>query len=221
MNKKSISLLIVALSLISLSLAAFAPMNVEPDELDRYGGPGNRIDTQPSNDGTCDADCTGTGENVGGNSVLQGSRNSGFSRSGSGYGLTPLSDAEAQGLALAIEEEYKARALYEYVMETFGSVSPFAEIAVSEATHVSVLIRQADKYGVDYPAYDPSIFDFPVFATVDDAYQAGIDAEIEDAALYDTLLADVTHEDIARVYTNLKTASLENHLVSFQEYLNN
>lgn len=221
MNKKSISLLVVALSLISLSLAAFAPMNAEPVELDRYGGPGNRIDTQPSNDGTCDADCTGTGENVGGNSTLLGSGNNGFSRNGSGYALTPLSDVEVQGLVFAIEEEYKARALYEYAIETFGNVAPFAEIAVSEAMHASVLIRQAEKYGVDYPAYDPSVFDFPIFTSVEDAYQAGIDAEIEDAALYDALLADVTHEDIARVYTNLQTASLSNHLVSFQDYLNN
>ena len=204
-----------------VSLAAFAPMNVEPVELDRYGGPGNGIGTQPSSDGECDADCTGTGVQVGGNSVSQSGRSSGFSRTGGGYNLAPLSEAEAEGLVLAIEEEYKARALYEYAMDMFGNVSPFAEIVLSEDNHASVLIRQADKYGVEYPAYDSSVFDFPVFSTLDEAYQAGIDVETADAALYDTLMADVTHSDLARVYTNLRAASLNNHLVSFQDYIEN
>jgi hypothetical protein len=139
---------------------------------------------------------------------------------GGGRSIVPLSEEEAAGLVEAIEEEYLARALYESIMDTFGEVSPFAEIAFSESKHADTLIRQAEKYGVDVPAYDPESFDLPIFETLDAAYQAGVDAEIADAALYDQLLLDVTHDDLVRVYTNLQRASLENHLVSFQAYLN-
>ncbi|MEE4193766.1 MAG: DUF2202 domain-containing protein [Anaerolineae bacterium] len=221
LNKKMVSILVVALSLISLSLAAFAPMNIDPAQLDRYGGPG-------TGDDNCDADCEGTGTGTGiGNSGVGRNANpqgqgAGYAGSmmGSGIGLGELSAVEAEDLVLAIVEEYRARALYEYVIETFGPEVPFVEIAASEAKHTSVLVRQADKYGIDYPAYDPSVFDFPTFATIEEALQAGVDAEIADAALYDTLMAGTNRADLLRVYTNLQNASLNNHLVSFEFYLN-
>ena len=217
-NKKMMSLFVVVLSLVSLSMAAFAPMEIEPTELDRYGGPGN-------GDGTCDSDCTGIGSGsrgVGQNANPQG-QGAGYAGSmmGSGVGLGELSESEVEGLMLAIEEEYKARALYEYVIATFGPEMPFVEIAASEARHASVLVRQAEKYGIDYPAYDPSVFDFPIFSTIAEALQAGVDAEIADAALYDTLMAGTERPDLLRVYTNLQNASLIQHLVSFEYYLNN
>lgn len=236
MNKKMITILIAALSLVSLSLAAFRPMNTEPVEIDRYGGPGNRVN-EPMGDSTCDADCDGDyearayGANtfsdqqvgygnqqvVNGTSV-QGNGNFGAFR-GSGIGLGELSTVEAEGLIMAIEEEYLARALYESVIDTFGTVTPFVEIAASEANHAETLIRQAEKYGIEYPAYDSAAFELPTFASVEEALQAGVDAEIADAALYDTLMADTTRTDLIRVYTQLQSASLNNHLVSFQDYL--
>ena len=41
-----------------------------------------------------------------------------------------------------------------------------------------------------------------------EACQAGVQAEIADAALYDELMAVTTHADLLRVYTNLQSASL-------------
>ena len=224
-NRKMISVLVAVLSVVSLSLAAFAPMNTEPVDLDRFGGPGAG-DGVPVGDGTCDADCTGTGTgprgsaSTGTNVQGQGAGYAG-SMQGSGIGLGALTEAEEAGLIMAIEEEYKARALYESVIATFGEVIPFVEIAASEAQHTSVLVRQAEKYGIDYPAYDAAAFDFPTFASIEEALQAGVDAEIEDAALYDNLMADTDRVDLLRVYTNLQNASLNSHLVSFEYYLNN
>jgi len=54
------------------------------------------------------------------------------------------------------------------------------------------------------------------FSSFADACQAGVDAEIADAALYDTLMAYTIHEDLLRVYSNLQRASLENHLPEFE-----
>ncbi len=230
MNKKLIAMITI-LSVLSLALVVFSPMNTVSAAYSDYRGPNNDPEDRPNNDGLCDLDCE---ENLysGANSVFRstGDFKQGFgagnltgtenSQRGNGFSLTPLSETEAAGLIAAIEEEYTARALYESIMNTFGEVAPFAEIAASESVHASTLIRQAEKYGLDVPAYDLSSYDFPTFSTIDEAYQAGIDAEIADAALYDELLVDVTHSDLVRVYTNLQNASLTNHLVSFQSYLN-
>ena len=229
--KKNIVAVITVLSVLSLALMAFSPAGTVSAAYDGYRGPNNDPEDRPLGDADCDLDGEQQlflGANAGGRAVNDttsgrfgtdtfGGRNNG---NGGGFALTPLSEAEAEGLVRAIEEEYTALALYESVMATFGEVAPFAEIAASEQVHANTLIRQAEKYGISVPAYDPSIYNFPTFSTLDEAYQAGIDAEIVDAALYDELMADVTNSDLIRVYSNLHNASLNNHLVSFQSYLN-
>lgn len=226
MNKKLIAMITV-LSILSLALVAFTPMDTVSAAFSDYRGPNNDPEDRPNNDGLCDLDCeenlySGTNAAAGSMGSSRKGNGTGIDNTmrGSGFSLTPLSDAEAAGLIDAIEEEYTARALYESIMDTFGEVAPFSEIAASESIHAATLIRQAEKYGLDVPAYDPNSYDFPTFATLDEAYQAGIDAEIADAALYDELMVDVTHSDLIRVYTNLQNASLNNHLVSFESYLN-
>jgi hypothetical protein len=84
----------------------------------------------------------------------------------------------------------------------------------SEAQHASALLRLADKYGVTAPAY-PDAADLPTFASLSLACQAGVQAEIADAALYDELIPVVTHTDLLRVFENLQSASLNNHLPTF------
>ena len=134
---------------------------------------------------------------------------------GGGIALGPLSDAEAQALARAIQEEFGAQALYESVVGTFGSLVPFNAIAQSEVQHAAALVNLANKYGVAVPEF-PTGDTLPTFATLAEACQAGVDAEIADAALYDELMAVTTHSDLLRVYTNLQNASLNKHLPAFE-----
>jgi hypothetical protein len=134
---------------------------------------------------------------------------------GSGIVLGPLSDAKAEALTRAIQEEFGAQALYESVLDTFGSVIPFDTIAQAEAQHATALVNLANKYGVAVPEF-PSGDPLPAFTTLAEACQAGVDAEIADAALYDELMALTTHSDLLRVYTNLQNASLNNHLPAFE-----
>ena len=54
------------------------------------------------------------------------------------------------------------------------------------------------------------------FASLSEACQAGVDAEIADAALYDELSPLVSHADILRVFSNLQQASLNSHLPAFE-----
>jgi hypothetical protein len=136
-------------------------------------------------------------------------------RTGSGYALTPLSSAEAAALQQAILEEYGAYNLYQSVIAQLGNVYPFNQIVRSEQQHINVLVRQADKYGVTVPA-NPGLTTEPAFATLAQACQAGVNAEIADAQLYDTLKPVTTHADLLQVYNNLQSASLNNHLPAFQ-----
>jgi hypothetical protein len=135
--------------------------------------------------------------------------------SASGTALTPLTDAEARALQDAILEEYGALNLYQTVIEQYGSVAPFVQIANSEQMHVNALVRQADKYGVEVPV-NPGLESAPVFESLEEACQAGVDAEIADAALYDELMTVTDHADILRVYTRLQSASLDSHLPAFE-----
>ena len=132
-----------------------------------------------------------------------------------GIALTPLSTTEADALKQAILEEYGAYNLYQSVISQFGNVYPFSQVVRSEQQHINVLTQQAVKYGVAVPA-NPGLSSAPSFSTLSDACEAGVNAEIEDAALYDKLSPSVSHTDILQVFNNLKSVSLNSHLPAFQ-----
>ena len=168
-------------------------MPVAADTLDQRGGPGGR-----GGQGGGFVATPGAGGGVGG-----------------GYALTPLSDAEKDTLSQAILEEYGALNLYQSVINQFGSVYPFDQIAAAEQQHVNALTRQASKYGVSVPA-NPGLSTTPQFSTLAEACQAGVAAEKADADLYDQLSPSVSHSDILQVFANLQSASLNSHLPAFE-----
>lgn len=156
----------------------------------------------------------GTPGGWGGNGSA-GSSSAGSGAAFTGTALIPLSDAEAQALQYAILEEYGAFNLYTAVNAQFGSTIPFSYIVRSEQQHINALVRQAQKYGIAVPE-NPGLANPPVFATLAEACQAGVDAEIADAALYDELKLVTTHADLLQVYDRLQKASLDSHLPAFQ-----
>lgn len=119
-------------------------------------------------------------------------------------------------LLAAIQDEYKARATYQRVIDTFGSVFPFSRIVLSESQHVQALSVLFAGYGVAVPE-DTLYAQVPTFASVQDACAAGAQAEIENIALYDQLLAQVTEPDIIQVFTRLQWVSQNNHLPAFEQ----
>jgi hypothetical protein len=129
--------------------------------------------------------------------------------------LETLSAEEEDGLILAIQEEYKALNLYKAVINEFGNIAPFAQIVKSEQQHVNSLVKQADKYGVVVPS-DPGVDASITFDSVSSACEAGVSAEIEDAALYDELTSFTNNTALLRVYSSLQSASLNSHLPAFQ-----
>ena len=145
----------------------------------------------------------------------RGGYGNGTAPGSTGYALTPLSAEEQAALQDAILEEYGAYNLYQSAIAQVGNVYPFSQIVKSEEQHINALVRQATKYGVSVPA-NPGLAQQPTFTTLAQACQAGVDAEIADAALYDTLKLVTTHADLLQVYNNLQSASLNNHLLAFQ-----
>lgn len=134
---------------------------------------------------------------------------------GTGGALPPLDPAEVAALNEAMLEEYGALNLYTAVINQYGSIIPFSNIVRSEAQHVATLRQLFVKYGLAVPA-NPGLTPPPTFASVQAACQAGVDAEIADAALYDELLSVTDNRDVVQVYRNLQSASLNNHLPAFE-----
>ena len=121
-------------------------------------------------------------------------------------------------LGRTIQEEYKARMLYLSVLEDFGDgTRPFARIEQAEASHVLAVSALLQRRGWAVPASLWSPGSFPPFSTLAAACGAGVTAEIEDAAFYDPYLQRTDlPKDVVNVFTNLRAASLQSHLPTFQ-----
>lgn len=119
-------------------------------------------------------------------------------------------------LSEALEDEYKARATYRQVLEKFGEVRPFSNIVEAEQRHIDALLVLFQNYGLRVPEDNwPESIEIP--ETLLAACQAGVAAEVDNASMYDRLLAASSEfPDVQSVLRNLQRASRENHLPAFQ-----
>lgn len=133
------------------------------------------------------------------------------------YPVGKLSDQAREALVEAINDEYKAHALYEKTIAKLGSVRPFSMIIRAEEQHISSLKALFDKYGLEIPK-DDWVGKVSAEETLKQACQTGVDAEIANAKLYEDKLLPmvVGYEDIQTVFTNLMNASQEKHLKAFE-----
>lgn len=185
-------------------------------------GNGVQADTDEENAAAL-ADGTGNGYGSNGENQAesQGNGNRGERGNGTGNGQgqgggsDPLTATEIEALTMALDDEYHALAVYQSVIATFGEVEPFTEIAVSEQRHIDALVNQFDKHGLSIPE-NPWIGNVPIFDSVQQACQTGVEAEIANAALYDQLFSMTDDPRLTQVFTNLSNASLNSHLPEFQ-----
>ncbi|MFB6275834.1 MAG: DUF2202 domain-containing protein [Halothece sp.] len=121
-----------------------------------------------------------------------------------------------EALVEALNDEYKARATYQLVMERFGKIKPFINILQSEERHIQALLPLFEKYQIPIPV-DNWKNRVTIPDSVVSACQAGVEAEIENGEMYQRLLAMTEgYPDVQRVFLNLQRASQENHLPAFQ-----
>jgi len=120
-------------------------------------------------------------------------------------------------LTYAIQDEYLAKAEYELIMEKYGSIRPFINIVTSEEQHVQQLTRLFETYGFELPT--DTARDHVVLPTdLKKAFETGIQAEIDNIAMYAAFLGRELPADVRDVFSKLKNAS-ENHLRAFQNNL--
>lgn len=125
------------------------------------------------------------------------------------------SDAELEKMfTVLINDEYKAQAEYEALIEEFGVVNPFARIVKAEARHIDALETLFDAYDFDIPEDNGDKYAV-VPDSLEEAYAIGVEAEIANIDLYEDYLKLDLPEDVERVFTNLMNAS-ENHLRAFE-----
>lgn len=83
---------------------------------------------------------------------------------------------------------------------------PFSNIVQSEARHIAALAGLFERYGVPMPV-NPWPGNVPRFASLKDACEAGVAAEIENEQLYQRLLAAARRPDIRAVFERLSAAA--------------
>lgn len=125
-------------------------------------------------------------------------------------------------LLYAAQDEYLARGEYVAIMKKFGTMRPFSNIMRAEENHLAWLKDAHAAYKIAFPT-DQSADHLHVPATLLEAYKTGVQAEIDNIAMYDRFLAtdlikSAENKDFKVLFTNLRNAS-ENHLQAFQNQL--
>lgn len=121
----------------------------------------------------------------------------------------------SEALRSALQDERNALAFYEAVMDTHGTVRPFANIVNAERRHAAAIEALMLRYGVEDRIVEPS----PIPA-VPDSLRKCCDLaaclERENIGMYDRLAEGVTERDILATFRNLQTASRDRHLPAFE-----
>ena len=136
---------------------------------------------------------------------------------GSAGALDDTSLTLADMLTYAIQDEYLAYAEYDQILSDFGSVRPFTNIIRAESTHIEALLPLFAAYGITAPADEGADRAVSVTALTD-AFQAGVTAEVNNIAMYETFLDQNLPDNVRTVFESLMRAS-ENHLRAFQNQL--
>jgi len=131
-----------------------------------------------------------------------------------------LEDAEftiEEMLTYAIQDEYLAKAEYEFIVQEFEINQPFINIIKSEETHIQLLLPLFDTYNISVP--DNTAENHIVLPeTLKEVFEIAVQAEINNIAMYELFLNEDLPEDLQSTFIFLRDAS-ESHLSAFQNNL--
>jgi len=171
-----------------------------------------------------------------GNAYGQGSQAQGTQRQAANRAATTTQTQTAtatpelaEALTFAREEERMARDLYAAIADLYDGARPFSMITNSEQQHFDAVGALLTRYGVDDPAEgaEPGVFENATIqalydgwwedaqASLDAAYQAGIELEQRDIADLEDMIAADYPSDVDAVLSNLLKGS-QNHLAAYQ-----
>jgi hypothetical protein len=115
----------------------------------------------------------------------------------------------------ALIDEYKSRAFYRLVINTFGEIRPFSNIVEAEDTHARALEILCGHFGIPLPRDDwEGKLEPP--SSVLKACQAGIQGEHENIAMYDRFLRQTKVPEVLALFQRLQAASRQHHLPAFE-----
>lgn len=131
-------------------------------------------------------------------------------------GMASVADgATGEALRAALADERRARSLYEAVIARHGRVMPFANIVHAEERHEAAVAAVMQRHSVPVPeAAGVGAPDVP--ATVRECAALAAQAERDNIAMYDRLLASVKEPDVRALFERLRSVSLNNHLPAFE-----
>ncbi|MEA4814962.1 MAG: hypothetical protein VB112_08665 [Oscillospiraceae bacterium] len=136
-----------------------------------------------------------------------------------GYGaIGALDDTDLSLLDMltyAVQDEYLARGEYLAIMDEYGDSNPYKNIAAAEEKHLSLLKGVYDSYELVFPD-DTSSEHIVVPDSLLEAAETGVNAEIDNIAMYKLFLSYNLPDDVEEVFTALRDAS-ESHLMAFQK----
>lgn len=118
-------------------------------------------------------------------------------------------------LMYAVQDEFLAHGEYLAIIEKFGSQNPYKNIVNSEETHLSYLEEVYLAYGLDFPP-DSSADHLVVPSDLLEAAKTGVQAEVENIAMYELFLTYDLPENVLDVFSALKSGS-DSHLLAFQK----
>jgi len=126
----------------------------------------------------------------------------------------PEMESTLGALTKALEDERKSAAMYMAVMKVHGERRPFSMIVNAERKHQQALIAQYNRLGADVPP--PTDFSFDIPDTFEGACEMAIQAELDNAALYDEIESAVRDPQILQTFSRLRAATENCHLPAFK-----
>lgn len=118
-------------------------------------------------------------------------------------------------LTYAVQDEYLAHGEYVAVIEKFGKQRPYINIVKSEETHLSYLEEVYLSFNMEFPE-DTSADHIVVPTDLLEAAKLGVQAEIDNIAMYELFMTFDLPDNVYEVFYVLKSGS-ENHLKAFQK----
>ncbi|MEI5908702.1 hypothetical protein WAK64_16765 [Bacillus spongiae] len=108
---------------------------------------------------------------------------------GSNGGLADDNLTIEKVLHYAIQDEYLAQARYDAIHKKFGQVIPFVQIKKVEQQHIHALLHLSDLYNISPPENNAADFTPPP-TTLRQAFQASVQAEIDNINMYEKFISD-------------------------------
>jgi hypothetical protein len=105
----------------------------------------------------------------------------------------------ADMLTYAIQDEYLAKSEYMQIIQTYGSMRPFSNIVKAEEIHISLLTPLFERYGYEIP--EDNADDYVILPKdIEMALKLGVNAEIENIAMYEVFLKGDLPADVRDVF---------------------